>query len=158
MTTVTAAANTRITKAWPIPANDAAADTVYRLTAWGFGANGTTLQNLTWNIGLNGTGIRSVVVVPPGAVSQSTRWKVEILFHVVSTGAGGTADAVLDGTWSSPQAASTAQALTAGSTTAGGEAIDTTAANDLELIVGWASTTGAPSLTCLGSMFERLGP
>lgn len=158
VTTVTAAANTRITKAWSIPATDGLVDSIYKLTAWGFGTLGSTLQNLTWGIGLSGTVIRSVVVASPGAISQSFRWYNTIIFHVLTTGAGGTGDCSMSGSWGSAQAATAEAAVTCGSPSAGAEAINTNIANDLELFVGWASITGAPTITCIGSKLERMGP
>jgi hypothetical protein len=156
--TVVAAANTRISKAWSIPIGDSQVDATYRLTSWGFGTLGSTLQNLTWGIGLNGAVLRSVVVASPGLVSQSFRWYNVIEFHVLTTGAGGTADCSMSGTWSSAQATTTAAAVGCGSPSAGAEAFNTTAANDIELFVGWAATVGAPTITCIYSMLERLGP
>jgi hypothetical protein len=38
-----------------------------------------------------------------------------------------------------------------------GTALDTTVLNHWALYCSWASTTGAPTITCAGSSFERIG-
>jgi hypothetical protein len=155
--TVTAAAATRITKSWNIPASNGQVSAVYRLKAWGFGTEGSTAQNITWSVALNGAVLQSVTATAL-TVSAAFRWAVEILLHVVTTGAGGTADVALSGIWSTTASPATSNDFVAGSTAAGGEALNTTVANTLALFVAWASVTGAPTITCDGSTFERIGP
>jgi hypothetical protein len=155
--TVTAAVATRITKAWAIPAGNGQVSAVYRLKAWGFGTEGSTAQNLTWSVALAGVVLQSVTATALTA-SGAFRWTVEILLHVVTMGAGGTADVALDGRWATTASPTVEGSFAAGSAAAGGETLNTTVANTLALFVAWASTTGAPTITCDGSTFERVGP
>ncbi len=143
-------------KTWTIAANDANAGTVYRLTVWGFGTEGSTAQNLNVGISLNGAVIRTSILAAVTA-SGSLRFRCVIDLHIVTTGAGGTADVNGLANWSTTGAAAAVSAsANVGSGAAGGEAFNTTVSNTLRLSLSWSSTTGAPTITTIGSTFERI--
>lgn len=152
--TVTGTGSNQASKQWAIPANDSNVDTTYSLEIWGHGTEGTTAQNLTFGIGLNGTAIRTVqaTALP---ISAAFRFYVKIILHVVTTGTSGTCDVILSGHWSSTASPTVENSFSAGSQTAAGETINTTVQNLLDLTLGWAATTGAPTSTSHASRFER---
>jgi hypothetical protein len=164
----TAATATAVTATWTIPANDASAGILYRLTFSGFGTWGSTAQALTMNARLDaattmaggGTG-----QFQSGNFAASTniffRGHVELM--IVSTGSGGTCTlsqvitisartSVLVGTAANNTVTSINSNSTSGATTA----FDTTVSHTLDMAATWASTTGAPTLTGTQSWLERL--
>src|SRR5215472_8873390 len=155
--TVTAAAATRITRNWNIPANNPAVAGLYRLKAWGNGTEGSTAQNLTWSVFFNSAAIQSVTAAALTA-SGAFRWWVEIILMINTIGAGGTCNVNLTGNWATTASPTVENSFTAGSAAVNGTAINTTALNTLALAVAWASTTGAPTISELASTFERIGP
>src|SRR5215472_4848178 len=155
--TVTAAAATRITRNWNIPANNPAVAGLYRLKAWGNGTEGSTAQNLTWSVFFNSAAIQSVTAAALTA-SGAFRWWVELILMINTIGAGGTCNVNLTGNWATTASPTVENSFTAGSAAVNGTAINTTALNTLALAVAWASTTGAPTISELASTFERIGP
>jgi hypothetical protein len=147
---------TDITKAWSVPANDAIANSCYRIKAFGNGTWGSTAQQLNFALEL-GTGIQILTLGIPSnafAISTNFNFDVEGEIIVLTTGAGGTVVGKLRVSISS-----NAVDLTGISPvrTGTGLAFDTTAAKTFAIQADWASTTGAPTLTCRGSTFERIG-
>lgn len=153
--TVTAAASTQASAAWSIPANDAAVDTWYRLTVLGAGTQGTTAQTLQISAALNGAAIKSATM-PAITISLAFRFRVVIDFHIQAVGAGGKMEVTGHGIYGGGSPAVNGEGVL-GSTGAGGEAINTTVANTVQLNLNWGSTTGAPTITTFASLFERLG-
>ena len=152
--TVTAAAITRITKAWPITANDAQVGTVYRLKAFGTGTQGSTQQNLTTD---GNTGHPSLIVAGTIiGVSQGFSWESEAEMRVTATGSGGTADMKTAFKWQAAATGTTSNTWS-GVQASTAVAFNTTIAQTSQIRMQWASTTGAPTITCYGSTFERLG-
>jgi hypothetical protein len=164
--TVTASSPTQLSKVWAVPANDAQAGTVYRLTAAGIAAWGSTQQVLTLNI--SGFGV-ATFVLPIGATeftaSLGLVWRYQADVYVASTGAGSANIAV--GMAFNIGVASTGNQLSNAGTTqsAGGFSSyssfgtgTTTSAANITLQAKWASTTGGSTITCNYSIFERLGP
>jgi hypothetical protein len=160
--TVTQAAATDITAVWTIPANDMEVGAVYKLTTMGNGTWGSTAQVLNFQGKLGGT---AFLTPQWGAgtfpVNQAFRWKTEITLICTATGAGGTFFAemtayisVNNTTWL-PQGTN-ANGTGAGTVSGTGNAVDTTAAHNLSIQAFWASTTGGPTLTSHGSVFQRI--
>ena len=154
--TVTAAAFTRITNSWSVPASDARTGTTYRLSAWGTGTQGSTAQTLSFE--LTAFGVTAAGTGFPAAfagVSVAFGWNVTGTVQVVSTGAG-TAVVEYNYTVTIKAAGASASSVLSGfgSTTAG----TTTAAENLFYSVQWGAVVGAPTITCTGSVFERVGP
>lgn len=160
--TVTAAANTQFSKQWSIPANDASAGTVYRLTVWGSGTQGSTQQTFTPTPVLDSTVLvgGNRTTVPSTLIAISTSFNFRIIYEllILTTGAGGTAlpslTVEITQNTGSPTTAQT-MALTAGP--AASSSIDTTGARTMSCDLTWGSTTGAPTATSKFSLFERLG-
>lgn len=164
--TVTQAAATALTDSWTIPATDLKAATAYRLTAKGYGTWGSTVQNLSVNTAIDGSSIRSETISSAVfAASQHFEWDAEYTLFCLSTGVTGkvwlAASITLSGTGATHN-------LTAGQVTilfgsndnpgsASGETLNTTASHTMQLLASWASTTGAPTITCTHQTFERTG-
>jgi hypothetical protein len=160
-----------LTKSWTIPANDANAGTLYRLT---FYANGTmastaavTMLFQAFTDGVNavaggGTGTISASEFA-AAAALSIRGYVELI--VVSTGAGGTCFVTqqvavsVRGTDLTGTAANNSitvhNANTTGTAT---KALDTTASHTVDMRLTWGSVTNTPTASGFYSTFERVGP
>ena len=160
--TVTAATNTQFSKLWSIPVNDAAAGTVYRLTLWGAGTQGSTQQTFTVTPVLDSTvlvgGNRTTVPSTLVAISTSFNFRVVYELLVLTAGAGGTAlPSITVYVTQNTGSPTTAQTMTITAQPGSASAIDTTASHTMSLDLAWGSTTGAPTATSKGSLFERLG-
>jgi hypothetical protein len=163
--TVTQATATQLSKIWPIPGGDAQVLTVYRLTAAGTAGWGSVQQPLT--LSLSAFGVANFASLPIGATeftaSLSLQWRLVADVVVVAPGNPGT----IKGGMGLDMGVAGANQLTQVGTnqSAGGfgshnganaTAVTTTAAN-ITLQAAWASTTGAPTITCDYSYLERLG-
>lgn len=160
--TVTAAANTQFSKQWSIPANDASAGTVYRLTVWGSGTQGSTQQTFTPTPVLDSTVLvgGNRTTVPSTLIAISTSFNFRIIYEllILTTGAGGTALPSLTVEITQNTAnPTTAQTMTLTAGPAASSSIDTTGARTMSCDLTWGSTTGAPTATSKFSLFERLG-
>lgn len=164
VTTVTAAAYTDLSSIYPITASDAAVGTAYRLSCFGNGTTGSTAQTMQFGLNLNGTilGIAPVIGSSAFATSLAFRWKATLLYIPVSTGVTGTWVGSLEGAITEAPN----NVLPNGSTQnsigfAGGPSAaatqDTTVTVGISLRFQWGNATGAPSITCIGTTFERLG-
>lgn len=156
--TVTQAVATDLVTPYTIPANDALAGTTYRLTCGGTGTWGSTQQNLTLSPFFGTVSTISQVVVGAAQIpiSQPIRWAVTTIVSIVTAGTAGTMLSYSGGNLIQGTTGGAAIAL-AVSTTAN-VAVNTTISNPLSLKATWASITGAPTITCVGSLMERLGP
>lgn len=166
--TVTQAAQTQLTKLWNIQAGDAQVNTKYRITASGYGTWGSTQQTLQ-SVGCidrsNITGGGGVGRIAAAAFAASTPvcWRAEFEISVVSTGTSGTIIPTLN-FWISANAAgiSPGTAAVNSITVVTGPSntlttLNTTVSHTMDIESLWGSTTGAPTITCLTSSFERLG-
>ena len=161
--TVTAAALTQLSGSFSIAASSAAVGSTYRLTAWGYGTWGSTAQGITFQADLNGVALGFAPFLGSGNLSTSEAfvWRAVIVYQCVTTGGSGTWTGFIDGIVT--QTANSINSLTAsqnavpfsGSSTAT-QVQSTTVAIPCLLAVKWASTTGAPTISCLGSMFEPM--
>lgn len=163
ITEITAALATgvTITNTWPIPANDSQPGTVYRLTCGGWGTQaGTTAVGLTINV-LAFTHVfagnaMSAATIPAGATFH---WKYEVDLIMVTKGATGTARASGKFTWNEAATPGANETVALGQTSSSDTSpCNTTSASSMRATATWASVTNAPTLTCMYSTFERIGP
>jgi hypothetical protein len=156
-TTVTAASATALGAAYSIPASDPAVNTVYRLVAFGTGTWGSTQQQLNLMSYLAGAQVNSAgFAAATFATSQAFDWEAEWILIISVIGSSGTCNCKLKAAVTATSASSADQ----GDQTlrvSSGSAIDTVVANTIQIYASWASTTGAPTLTCDGGYFEKLG-
>ena len=164
-TVTTATAPAALSRVWPVPAGDAQTLTAYRLTACGTATWGSTQQTLTFS--LSAFGVANFAALPIGATeftaSLSLQWRLVADVVVVAPGNPGT----IKGGISLEMGVAGANQLTQVNTnqSAGGFASHnganatavTTTGQNVTLQAVWGSTTGAPTITCDYSYFERLG-
>lgn len=153
-TTVAATTSTtQLSRAWAIPAGDADVSTTYRLTAFGLGSQGGTQQQFKFNLKPGGS---VAVWTTTGFVSASTafQWRLVSELTVTQTGSAGTCMATMDlsvgNTGATPNnygAAGFSQSF----------AFNTTVVQNMFFQAWMGGTAGSPSVTCYGSIFERLG-
>jgi hypothetical protein len=145
--TNTTASYIPITAQWLIPAGDAVNTTTYRLTCWGIATYTGAVQNVGFRGYINGTN-EGAWTFPSSFVTTSTCWRVEYIINVLSAGSSGSAQYTLTawlnnssgvGASSSPQA------------------FDTTVNNTMYVEGTFATGATTVTLTCYGSIFERLG-
>lgn len=160
--TIVATGNNQFSKLWSIPANDASIGTVYRMTLWSGGTQGSTQQSLTVTpvldaavlIGGNRTSFPTTIIT--ASTSFNCRAVFELL--ILTTGVSGTCipsiTVYLTQNTGTPADANS-MTITAGP--AASSTIDTTASHTLSFDAGWGATTGAPTITSKGTFFERLG-
>lgn len=153
--TVTSASLTQISGSFSLAANELAAGDAFEIECWGGGTQGSTQQNLTYKLTAFGAdsaaGTMLGTVIP---ASQNFRWYYKGILMVLTTGALGTSNTFSDFRWSQASVNHSAT-LGANGDDTGGPSIDTTSATSAFLKVQWASTTGAPTINCIGS-FIRL--
>lgn len=152
--TVTAATLADLSSVYVIAANDGSANTAYRITCYGTGTWGSTVQNLTFQGTLASTSLGSGAIPSSALTASNTfRWYVTLNLVVATTGVSGTAvggfDAQIYNTNGGGQAG---RAIAC----AGAVTMNTTIANNFKLQANWASTTGASTLTCQATIFERV--
>lgn len=161
-TTVNGASLVSLCSAYTVPASDAAQFTGYRLTAWGHGTWGTA-EKLTFAMALAGVNIGVEPAIAGAAFSNAALfdWEATLTLKCNLTGASGTWSASLRGVVSQ-----SANAIVPG--TAADNSVpfvgvtltdvvqDTTVANTIVIQAEWAALTGAPTIVCTDTMFERL--
>jgi hypothetical protein len=156
--TVTQATPTAASAAYSIPANDAQVDTVYELWCGGNGTWGSTQQALMPDIAIDGAAISGSPVLDATTfnISEAFNWEFTCKIIIGTTGSGGTYKYQLKLSLSS-----NAHATQNGYTMirrGGGLTLNTTISHTLGLMLSWASTTGAPTITNFFSEFQRKGP
>jgi hypothetical protein len=136
--------------------------TCYRITCGGNGTQGSTVQALTFGFFLGGTSIGTSPIVSAAAalwgINDTFRWGVTALVVCSTTGASGTWFGGMQGGVTDTTAASIGAAgATLGFADANLNAVtkDTTVPQTISVRAGWASATGAPTLTCRYTLFER---
>lgn len=161
-TTVTQASTTLLSGQFPVPANDANPGTTYRLTCSGNGQQGSTLQQLTLIQQIGGTNVNQINIAGTGngalAASDPFDWFLQHEATITATGSSGTMRVVLIVAISKNNAAANNGNNIVGVRQSGGVAIDTTVSRNFQLNALWAATTGAPTITCTRTTFERVGP
>lgn len=166
--TATATTSTAITTTYTIPANDASAGMVYRITFSGFGTWGATAQDMNLHVLVDGANVMSgggngQVAAAEFAVSTPIWVAGTLDVLIVSDGSGGTATYSLTYTVSAraknltgTAAQNSVTVVNMNSTSGGTTAFDTTTSHTITPAVSWASTTGAPTVTGSQSFIQRL--
>jgi len=135
-----------------VPANSARVGTTYHIMAWGNTDSGTSITmtpRLRWG-GTAGVLLVTGPVPTVGSAITGKDWKADCYTTIRTTGATGTATAVLalenhvNTTYQSDELSSGATAVT----------IDTTANKDLDLTWTLSATTGTPHIRTFGGTIE----
>ena len=153
---VTAATMTPISSQYAIDAFDAAVGTTYRLSCWGVGAQGSSAQTLSFRANtIAGSGLNLVTIANSFcATTAQFRWFARMTTTCAATGSGGTITGFLEGLVI--QTGVTTPSIQFNSEWTG-SAINTATNWGIEIDCEWGSVTGTPSITCNGTLFERLG-
>lgn len=163
VTTVTTATAANLCTAYTIPGSDASQFTCYRLAARGYGTWGSTQQKLTLSMALAGVTIGSTPAIASTAFSASAAFDWRLIFELTccSTGTSGTWLADLTGIFAETSNAELPGTAADNSVSVVGvthSAItqDTTSNAAMAIQAVWASVTGAPTITCVSTKWERL--
>lgn len=163
ITTVTAASATALSTAYTIPANDAVAGTAYRLICGGNGTWGSTQQALHFQAYMAGSALGGgpTILNTAFAVSAAFKWKAEFIVYCGAIGVTGWFESDMDGC-----VTQTANSILPGTaadntvpfidSTTANHTQDTTASIAVQLYAWWAATTGAPTITCRHTLFEKV--
>lgn len=150
--TVTGTGLVALSKAWDVPANDAAANTIYRLTVWGNGTQGATARNLSWTVHFGTVSIISLSVnATAWTASVGANWRLQLELQCTSAGTGGNmnADGIFLLSNNSTSAAIYAVALVDNT-----NAINTTIDNKIQMLAQWSNT--GSTVSSYGSILERI--
>lgn len=150
---------TQISGAFTIPANDAVANTCYRLRVYGTGATGTTAQLFSLTLdGMGATGQASTGWTAAALPASTTfEYWAEAIIMVNTAGATGSARMFLSGGVSANGRPTTGQAINFGAANTS-VTVDTTTLSQMLIKAAPGSITGTPSINGHASTFERLGP
>jgi hypothetical protein len=157
----TAGTMNNVSKAWPIPANDANATTCYRLKCKGYAKISTAAESIGWQVEVFGTNNLvelSGSALPAGGVSNMY-WEVEADCACVTTGSSGTVLLSVKVVVSINPTAFTG-ASNAWAAVAVGNAVtaNTTASTTMAIQSMWTGGSGTSPLTeGFQSTLERLG-
>jgi len=161
-TTVTAASITTLSIQYSIPAGEAYAGAAYELSCSGYGTWGGTQQALTLSPLLGAatlTGTARVIAATALAASASFHWSliIEVVCSDgVSSWQGSMRGAVAETASAlNPGTAATNSVPFAGATSAAYTA-SVSSAVPIALRATWASTTGAPTITCVRTTFRKV--
>ncbi len=154
--TVTTASSAVLGSPVTIPANDATAGTVYRLTCFGTGTQATgSAAGLTVQLSLGSVILGSFQPVTLPAAGSQFVWRYECDLYVTTAGRSGTLTPFGTFSWGA-SGAGPALTVHSGTGAAATAALDTTAANDLTLAAQWASAAGEPTISCACTLVERV--
>jgi len=147
-----------LTPAYQIDANDAVNGTAYRLKCGGHGTQGNPAQALTVQFFIFGqTWGGTVTAAADIAVSASFHWDAELT--LVVGGAGAAVNGVAWGHFTWGQATAGVSSHKYSMDTQRTAVINTTANANGAFQAGWATGGGPPpTIVCIGSTWERLGP
>ena len=154
--TVTAASETLISSQYVITANDAAVGVAYRLSSWGTGTQGSSAQTLAFRSNIiSGAGLAATTIASGFASTNAGfRWWARMTCLVSAIGSGGTITGFIEG---GVVQVSTTNASTNFNAEWEGGAVNTTTNWGIEIDCQWGSTTGSPTISCAGTLFERVG-
>ena len=159
-TTVTAASSTSLSTVYTIPANEPYAGAAYELHCGGYGtwaSSGPQALTLSPFLG-SGTITGTARVIAAAAFSASAAFQWSAVIEITCTdGVSGwqaswqgavveTANALNPGTNAVPAAGATSASYTAA----------VSSALSVALKAQWATTTGAPTLTCVRTVFRKV--
>jgi hypothetical protein len=153
---VTAASETQLSSQYTIAANDAAVGTAYRLSCWGTGTQGSSPQSISFRANTIGGSGLNAVTTGSGFASASAqfRWWAEMICLASAIGSGGTITGFLRG---AVEQISVTTGSVAFNSEWDGNSVNTAANWGIEIDCAWGSTSGAPTITCKGTLFERVG-
>jgi hypothetical protein len=145
--TVTGTSPADLSASITVPANDMTTGTIYRFTAFGHGtqASGTAVS-IEPKINVGGSSLGTFTPASGPAAGAAFNWSYTCYLAVTATGATGTIVSNETFTW-------------AGLTTSHGNnsfTVATTEANAVVMTASWSSATGSPTITCDGTMLERV--
>lgn len=147
-----------ITASRTIAANDALeTGIIYRLEFRGSGTQGSTAQALSIGCLFDGGGPLTFSMLFPATfapANQGFNWRAVIEVVITATGVGGTANFKLGGDIGFGGVAGILGVVQEAAHNA--QAFDTTASHTVQGFAQWGSTTGAPTMTCDLSWFERV--
>jgi hypothetical protein len=150
--TVTSSTAAALSAPVTIPANDATAGTIYKMTCFGTGtaAAGTAVP-LTLSLSLAGATLGTFQPTAFPAAGSAFSWRYECSLYVTAAGTAGTIAASGTFSWG-PNGTAPATILHGGSA----QPVNTSTPNQLELTAHWASAAGAPAITCACTLVERV--
>jgi hypothetical protein len=148
---------TALTQQYPIPAGDAMTGSVYTVTGAGTAMWASiVVQQLMMAADLDGGAVAQASVDSSAfAAGTALQWEASWRLQVITTGAGGSASVTQRLTLSPGGNHTPGDSVTFARHVASA-AFDTTVSHTFGGGAFWASSTGAPSITCTGSQFERI--
>jgi hypothetical protein len=156
--TITSATYQSLSTTYNVPGDDPQPGTTYRLTCFGTGTWGSTVQDLAFSQLL---GVAGNVAHTSFAASAAFSWKARCEWIIAAAGASGSANVSVDfliaETASPPDGLAAATNAVSAVRSLNPVTFNTTVTQALGLQARWASATGAPTITCFGTLFERLG-
>ncbi len=149
---------TDLSTVYTIPASDAAVGCSYRLTASGYGTQGSTAQTVSVAVALAGSTVGITPTSGSGfaAVSTAFRWTAIATLTPQTVGSTATWTASIEFVLTQNTAGSNSEPLAGGSPTST-VTQDSTVANTFSIQMKWGAATGSPTITCSKTTFERLG-
>jgi hypothetical protein len=143
--------------------NDPRPGTIYRLTTWGLGTQGSTQEQMNFRGNITGGAGLGQIQIGALQMPASSVFNFKIIqeLQILTTGAAGTWEANIAAIVSAGAGTILSNSGTANSSVAGsrrGNGSINTTAFSLWVEAGWTATTGAPTLTTQGSFLERIGP
>jgi hypothetical protein len=134
-----------------VPAYDMTAGTVYRLTAFGHGTQARGIRpglspKLAVGVSVGGTSLGTFTPAYNPAAGATFSWSSTCYLAVMATGTTGTIIGNDTFTWAGQGAAHSNDSFT----------VNTTEANAVVLTAAWRSATGSPTITCDGTVLERV--
>lgn len=157
----------RICNVWTIPAGDAVQGTVYRLSTFGTGSTGATVETLQLQIAGLGTGVAAFTIGSSNfSANQEFYFDLVATLVVTETGSSGIVTGSIRLNLGAFNTAGTAvnQISTTGTQMAGGfagmGAVSTavpTAASNMTVQMKWGGPSTGQTFESYGSVFERIG-
>jgi hypothetical protein len=152
----------QVSSVYSLPALDAAQGTAYRLYTFGNGTWGTA-EAFQFAVGLAGTEIGISPIIAGTVFSNAAAFDFEIWARLICVNNGSSATWVANVKGVFTQSANAVVPGTAAdnSATAVGNTHsavtqDSTIANNFGVYGKWAGTTGTPTISCVGTLFEKV--
>lgn len=156
--TITTSGFQQITNTYSIPANDptlaSLQQTIYQIEAIGFGTWPTPTQILGFQ-GLFKSLTLLFINVPGDTAGNGFNWKLRYRVVILTTGVTGTCQ--VSGEVSVLNASTGASYFTGPIVDSNVETIDTTTSGTFQLQAGWQTGGNGATMTCVHSIFDRIG-
>jgi hypothetical protein len=140
-----------------IPANDAVAGAIYRMTAYGV-ASSTGTPNFTINAklgGVSGTTMAGIGASPTASAISGRPWHAVFYLRCVSSGASASWSPTFVVYHSMTTAAQTGNNIQLPNSTAN-QTVDSTVSQAMVLTWTWGTASSSNTATCTGVVFERV--